>query len=111
MSGGGTQQQVATGTVTRACDCDGNLATVTDWLNNSTQFSYDAEGELTGQSRPNGTTAADSYDANQNLSALTDLGNTTNYTRSNEGLLTGASPQGGQAQTRGRSRESGFRGH
>ncbi|TMK38819.1 MAG: RHS repeat-associated core domain-containing protein [Actinobacteria bacterium] len=101
VSGGGTQQQVATGTVTRAYDSDGNLATVTDWLNNSTQFSYDAEGELTGQSRPNGTTAADSYDANQNLSALTDLGNTTNYTRSNEGLLTGASPQGGQAQTYG----------
>jgi RHS repeat-associated protein len=93
--GPGGQTPVAEGTVTRGYDDDGNLTTVSDWLDNTTSFGYDPEGHLTTVTRPNGTSASYSYDANSELASLTDVGGQADYTRSAEGLITNG-PVAGQ---------------
>ena len=98
---GGQLQAVSTGTVTRTYDNDGNLASVSDWLGHTTQFSYDPEEQLTSVTRPNGTSASYAYDANGQLTSLSDLGIQTSYGRTNEGLLSSVTPSQGAAQSYG----------
>ncbi len=98
IGGNGNQQQIAEGTVKRTYNEDGNLASVADWLGNTTTFGYDAEGNLTSVNRPNGTQASYSYDTNDAMTALSDLGVQLSYGRSNEGLLSSTSG-GGQGTT------------
>ena len=85
--------------MTRAYDADGNLHTITDWLNNATTFDYDADSNLTAITRPNGTSAAYSYDHNQQVGSIDDATGTLSYGRSDEGLLASGplSGQTGQA--------------
>jgi RHS repeat-associated protein len=47
------------------------LKTVTDWLSNTTTYTYDADGNLVGAVNPNGTASTYGYDAANRLIALT----------------------------------------
>lgn len=93
LGGSGNFINVATGTVARTYDSDGNLTTVTDWLGNKTTFGYDSEGHLTAETRPNGTSGSYSYDANGAMTGLNDVGGAISYGRTAEELL--ASTTGG----------------
>jgi RHS repeat-associated protein len=95
------QQHVQEGTVTRSFDDDGNLASVTDWLNNKTTFGYDADANLTGEQRPNGTAAAYGYDRNDAITSIDDATGHTDYGRTPEELLSSATPPGQTQQSYG----------
>jgi RHS repeat-associated protein len=95
------QQQIDTGTVTRAYDDDGRLASVTDWLNNQTTFTYNPDGQLTGVARPNGTSASYDHDAVGALVDLEDLGAATALGRDSRSLLSSATPSGSTGTTFG----------
>ncbi len=101
VSGSGSPVHVATGTVTRTYDTDGNLASVADWLGHTTTFTYDPEDDMTGVTRPNATSATYSYDADNNMTALSDVNGTVSLGRTAQGLLQSSTPQGGSAQTYG----------
>ena len=47
--------------VTRAYDSEGRLESVTDWLEHTTKFSYDADSNLTTTTFPSGTSDEDTY--------------------------------------------------
>jgi RHS repeat-associated protein len=47
--------------VTDACDKDGRLEKVTDWLEHTTKFSYDPDSDLTATVYPSGTSEEDTY--------------------------------------------------
>jgi RHS repeat-associated protein len=87
VGGSGGQTQVQEGTVTRAFDGDGNLASVTDWLNHKTNFGYDSDANLTAVTRPNGVNAIYTYDNNGGLGSVKDTGTTTTLGRTPEELL------------------------
>ena len=93
------QDEIEEGTVTRTYDDEGNLASVSDWLDNTTSFDYDADGNLTDVTRPNETEASYDYDANGALTGLTDLGDETAYARSAESLLSSLTPPGQSAKS------------
>ena len=86
---GGTtgQTQVQEGTITRAYDDDGNLASVTDWLNHKTSFGFDSDANLASITRPNGVNATYTYDNNGGLGSVKDVGTTTTLGRTPEELL------------------------
>lgn len=87
VGGTGGQTQVATGTVTRTYDGEGNLASVTDWLNNKTSFGYDSDAHLTSVTRPSTKNASYVYDNNDGLTSVADAGTTTNLGRTADELL------------------------
>jgi len=92
------QQHVQEGTVTRTYDDDGNLASVTDWLNHQTTFNYDADGNLTSEQRPNGTTATYAFDRNDGMTSIDDVTGHTDYGRTPEELLSSVTPPGQSQQ-------------
>jgi YD repeat-containing protein len=47
------------------------MTSITDWLGNTTRFGYDADGNMTGETYPNGVTTSLSYDAADQLSRST----------------------------------------
>ena len=84
--------------VRRGYDDAGRWTSVTDWLGNTTTFSYDADGNLTTQTLPVGTGIKDSstYAADGSLSSINDARGTTtlfsaNYARDANQQLTGDS--------------------
>lgn len=101
LTGTGGQQQINTGSVTRTYYDDGTLKTVSDWLGNTHTFSYNPEQQLTATARPNSTSASYGYDANGNMTSLTDVGGQTSYSYTNAGLLASVTPPGGQPQSYG----------
>jgi RHS repeat-associated protein len=50
---------------------------VTDWLGHTTNFSYDADGNITSEAYPNSTTATSRYDSADNLLSTADALNST----------------------------------
>ncbi len=81
--------------VTRTFDDDGRLETVTDWLGNTTTFSYDPDSNLTATMFPSGTDEEDVYaynDADQMSEVKMNEGAGTlaslAYTRDDDGQAT-----------------------
>jgi tripartite motif-containing protein 71 len=80
--------------VTRAFDKDGRLESITDWLSNTTKFTYDADSNLTATTFSTATGNEDKYTYNEadqmtevkmskGAEALATLG----YTRDNDGQI------------------------
>jgi RHS repeat-associated protein len=83
-----------TPTVTRTYDKAGRLASVADWLGQTTTFAYDPDGHLTEVDYPNATKAQHTYDRAGQITQTTDTGPAGSflsipYTRDPAGLLTG----------------------
>ena len=94
--------------VTRMFNAASQLASVRDWLGNTTSFSYDPNGDLTSEAYPNGVTAASVYDNAGQLTSISDTSGATTlasftYARDNTGLVTSANtgviPGGNQNYT------------
>jgi RHS repeat-associated protein len=64
-------------TVTQAWDGAGREKSVTDWLSHTTNFSYDADGNLVTEALPNTTTITSTYDAADNVLSTKDALNST----------------------------------
>ncbi|HEY3001293.1 MAG TPA: DUF6531 domain-containing protein, partial [Kribbellaceae bacterium] len=94
LSGSADPQQVSTGNVERTYDADGNLASVKDWLDNTTRFAYDAGGNLSDIDRPNGTSAHYTHDANDAMTAVDDAIGQASYGRNGESLLSSVTAGG-----------------
>jgi RHS repeat-associated protein len=90
------------GTVTRAYDNAGRLASVTDWLSHTTTSGYDPDSNLTSQINPNGTTNTTSFDRAGQTATISDAPTATpaspfvsfNYGRDNENKLTSVTSTG-----------------
>ena len=88
------------GTVTRAYDDAGRLAAVTDWLNRTTRFGYDPDGNLANIAYPNGVDSSFSWDrggrASRIIHANAEGTFSANYPyeRDGDGRLTGDNPTG-----------------
>ncbi|MHB8511914.1 MAG: RHS repeat domain-containing protein [Actinomycetota bacterium] len=50
------------------------LSSVADWLGNTTNFTYDANGNLIGEGYPNGVSASRAYNAADRLTNISDTG-------------------------------------
>jgi RHS repeat-associated protein len=80
--------------ITRAYDKDGRLEKITDWLENTTKFTYDADSNLTATVFPAGTSNEDTYTYNE-ADQITEIKMTKGsetlaslaYTRENEGQV------------------------
>jgi len=97
-----------TGIVTYAYDDAGELTQMTDWLGNTTNFSYDADGELTSTTLPSATDTIvdDAYDAASNVTdTYTDAAGTTtelaSLTRNADDLIASTTPSSGDTSTYG----------
>jgi RHS repeat-associated protein len=79
------------------------MTAVTDWLGDTFTFGYDADGHLTRNTRPNGTTATMTYDQAGQLTRLLDTGPQSStvldlpYTYDTAGLVASANPVAGPA--------------
>ena len=90
------------GSVTRVFDDAGQLISIKDWLNNTTSYNYDANGNLIKQSNPNGTTATITVDNADRVMGISHAPTSTpaspfasfNYGRDNEDKLTGVTSTG-----------------
>jgi len=85
--------------VTRGYDDAGRLASVQDWLTNTTSFAYDVNSNLTTETLPVGTGVTDTFtfDTADRLTAISDTKGTSvlfsaAYTRDNANQLTSDSP-------------------
>ena len=92
----GTSQTtgIATG-ITRGYDAAGRMTSVTDWVGHTTNFAYDADGNLNGETLPNGVSTAMSHDNADRLTQSTGTGAAGTilnlpYTRDADGQLTSA---------------------
>ena len=77
---------------------------MTDWLGHSTTFSYDHDGNVTGEAYPNGVSAASAYDAADQLASITDSTTsatlaTFDYARNGDGQVTSATATGSLTDT------------
>ncbi len=81
------------GTVTQGWNDDGTLASVTDWNSKQTTFSYDDNGNQTGQTVPSTTNVTDTFGFNaaDRMTSVSDSNGSTlfsaNYTRDGNGQL------------------------
>ena len=75
--------------MTNAYDAMDRLSSLTDWLGNTTRFSFDADSDPTGLTYPNGVGSITTYDNTDHLVSITDAnGGTTfsfSYSRDNYG--------------------------
>lgn len=78
--------------VTKTLDDDGRIVAIDDGLQHHTAYTYDAEGNITGVVRPDGSTERDSRNAVGQLTALTD-------TRANGYTFSAAYAYNGGGQT------------
>jgi len=83
--------------VTRVYDGAGRMVSVSDWLGHNSNFTWDVDGNLTGITYGNGTTAAMSYDTLDHLTSITDTGPlgtflSLPYTSDASGMVTSANP-------------------
>jgi RHS repeat-associated protein len=86
-----------TRTETFAYDTQGNLASVTDPLSQTTSFAYDPDGRVTTQTFPDGSQVQYAYDAAGNLTSLTPPGrpaSTFTYTAADQ-LQSATAPAAG----------------
>jgi RHS repeat-associated protein len=86
-------------TVSRAYYDNGQMKSVTDWLGKTTQFGYDPDGNMVGETFPNGVSTALSYDLADQLARSTTTGPAGTildlpYTRDAIGQLTSANALG-----------------
>ncbi|MEN3281388.1 MAG: hypothetical protein V7607_2528 [Solirubrobacteraceae bacterium] len=93
-----TPDTVDAGTVTRGYDADDRLISVQDWLSHTTAFAYNVDDALTTIERPDGTTATQTVDRNDQLTAIDDSGDdysySADYIRTDAGLLASATETG-----------------
>ena len=87
--------------VTRAYDNAGRLKSTTDWLEHTTKFIYDADGDLKASTFPTGTTNEDTYaydetDAMKEIKMLKGAETLASliYTRTKDGQVKGATSKG-----------------
>jgi RHS repeat-associated protein len=85
----------AVGTVDQSWNADGTLASVTDWNGNESTFSYDANGNETGQTVPSASNVTDTfgYNAADQMTSVSDAAGSTTlfsatYTRDDNGQVT-----------------------
>ena len=85
--------------VARTYDALGHMSSVTDWLQHTTSFRYDPDGNQVGASYANGTVETRSYDNADRLSSIGDSGPAGQfvalpYSRDAAGDITAANPVG-----------------